>query len=95
MQNLLEEYDHAHDPSFLWLYLIAITFLLSFTLGCNTTIGPDGKPINYPEGALVCGFGAGPPGAGALTFIVIPKDAQGTIKFGPDCHPQVDLKIGG
>lgn len=99
-EDLLEEIEaerekkRAPDPWFVWLYVIAAAFLLSVVFGCETAI-VGGKLERVPEGAVACGFGAGPPGAGALTFIVLPKDATGNIKFGPDCHPQVDLKIGG
>src|SRR5690349_15875729 len=47
------------------------------------------------QSVMVCLQGGGPPGAGALSVVGVPKSATGSITFTPDCHPNVNINLSG
>src|SRR5689334_650882 len=47
------------------------------------------------QSVMVCLQGGGPPGAGALSVVGVPKSATGNVSFAPDCHPTVNVQVGG
>src|SRR5689334_9024506 len=47
------------------------------------------------QSVMVCLQGGGPPGAGALSVVGVPKSAGGTVSFAPDCHPTVAVTLSG
>lgn len=60
------------------------------------TLTPDqiSAYSNANEDVYACVYGGGPPGAGGLTVMVLPKSAKPQINFSPSCNI-ISGKIGG
>lgn len=44
------------------------------------------KEYNQDGDVYICGIVGGPPPAGAITFLVLPKGTDAKITFNSDCH---------
>ena len=50
------------------------------------------KDYNDNADVYACFLVGGPPPAGNIVAIAVPKGAQMSVQFGPDCHAQVSTK---
>jgi len=89
---------------------VILSILLLGLIGCSTYGIPtamQAKDLNgmsqealqaynqMGNNLVLCGFGGGPPGAGQIIFMSVPKTATGTLSFDSGCHPQGTLTLTG
>ncbi len=93
------------DSVVFWLAVSVVLALLLSLGGCSPLqrmtsselvgLSPEQVAAHDKAGQAVigCMLASGPLVNGAVVLIVLPKSAEGTIKFGVDCHPIVDVSL--